>query len=55
MAPIEVCFRGASFGSGTDQPESLILAGRIKDGDTVPVSGGKDGLSIAGELAEAAD
>ncbi len=32
-----------------------ILAGRIKDGDTVPVSGGKDGLSIAGELAEAAD
>ncbi len=33
----------------------MILAGRIKDGDTVPVSGGKDGLSIAGELAEAAD
>ncbi len=33
----------------------MILAGRIKDGDTVPVSGAKDGLVIAGELAEAAD
>ena len=33
----------------------MILAGRINDGDTVPVSGGKDGLLIAGELAEAAD
>ena len=33
----------------------MILAGRINDGDTVPVSGGKDGLVIAGELAEAAD
>ena len=33
----------------------MILAGRIKDGDTVPVSAGKDGLVIAGELAQAAD
>jgi len=33
----------------------MILAGRINDGDAVPVSGGKDGLVIAGQLAEAAD
>ena len=33
----------------------MILAGRINDGDTVPVSAGKDGLVIAGELAAAAD
>ena len=31
----------------------MILAGRINDGDTVPVSAGKDGLVIAGELAAA--
>jgi len=33
----------------------LILAGRIKDGDTVPVSAGPGGLVIAGELAVAAE
>ena len=33
----------------------MILAGRIKDGDAVPVTSGKDGLVIAGELAAAAD
>ena len=33
----------------------MILAGRIADGDTVPVAAGKDGLVIAGELAAAAD
>ena len=33
----------------------MILAGRIKDGDGVPVTAGKDGLVIAGELAAAAD
>jgi ATP-dependent Clp protease ATP-binding subunit ClpB len=33
---------------------SLILEGAVKDGDTVRVSAGKDGLSINGQLAEAA-
>ena len=33
----------------------MILSGRINDGDTVPVTAGKDGLVIAGELAQAAD
>ena len=33
----------------------MILSGRINDGDTVPVTAGKDGLVIAGELAAAAD
>ncbi|MGE0415288.1 MAG: ATP-dependent chaperone ClpB [Acetobacteraceae bacterium] len=32
----------------------MILEGSIKDGDTVRISGGKDGLSINGEMAEAA-
>ncbi len=32
----------------------LILEGAIKDGDSVPVTAGKDGLVIAGALAEAA-
>jgi len=33
----------------------MILAGQVNDGDTVPVSAGKEGLSIAGKVAEAAD
>jgi ATP-dependent Clp protease ATP-binding subunit ClpB len=33
----------------------MILSGRINDGDSVPVTAGKDGLVIAGELAAAAD
>jgi ATP-dependent Clp protease ATP-binding subunit ClpB len=33
---------------------SLILEGAVKDSDTVRVSAGKDGLSINGQLAEAA-
>ncbi|MBT5812416.1 MAG: AAA domain-containing protein, partial [Rhodospirillaceae bacterium] len=32
---------------------SLILEGRIADGDTVPVSAGDDGLIVNGELIEA--
>ena len=30
---------------------TMILEGRIEDGQTVAVTGGKEGLSIAGELA----
>jgi ATP-dependent Clp protease ATP-binding subunit ClpB len=33
---------------------SLILEGSVKDGDTVHVSAGKQGLTINGQLAEAA-
>jgi ATP-dependent Clp protease ATP-binding subunit ClpB len=33
----------------------MILSGQINDGDTVPVSAGKEGLVIAGQVAEAAD
>ena len=31
-----------------------ILAGEIKDGDTVQISAGKDGLNIGGKAAKAA-
>jgi ATP-dependent Clp protease ATP-binding subunit ClpB len=33
----------------------MILEGKIRDGDTVQISAGDGGLTIAGELAEAAD
>ncbi len=33
---------------------TLILEGTVKDGDTVHVSAGSEGLTINGQLAEAA-
>ena len=37
-----------------DPLAELILAGRVKDGDTVVISAGKQGLTFNGKLAAAA-
>jgi ATP-dependent Clp protease ATP-binding subunit ClpB len=37
-----------------DQLAEMILAGAIKDGETVTVAAGKQGLTFNGKLAQAA-